>query len=355
MALRVMRLVIPQGTAVYHAGTTVQTAGIHTGSVKNLRYGWWAYALGERTTPRLKENSKIISVDGNLASGKSALAQKLADKLGMLYMPEPDTHYLDKMTEEKVSLPSRFNGNCSLEKFYLDPKASDGNSYRLQYWMYVMRLLQYSNALEHLITTGQGVVLERSPFSDMVFVEAMFKQGYIRKQCVEHYNEIKGISICEFLPPHLVIYVDSPAEEVQKKLKQSGKSYLQNVPLAYLKSIEDAYKKTFLPKMSESAELLAYDTTQIQDIERVAEDIDVLKFDKGPWMEQDDVTFHYTRMLVEDKQLVADLACIPRFLPEVTIGAHEFDANYYEYKSLPGKKYAPGFNADVGDKHIWLK
>lgn len=39
---------------------------------------------------------------------------------------------------------------------------------------------------------------------------------------VQHYNEIKGISICEFLPPHLSIYVDQPAEEVQKKLKQSG-------------------------------------------------------------------------------------------------------------------------------------
>lgn len=39
---------------------------------------------------------------------------------------------------------------------------------------------------------------------------------------VQHYNEIKNISICEFLPPHLVIYVDLPAEEVQKKLKQSG-------------------------------------------------------------------------------------------------------------------------------------
>lgn len=38
--------------------------------------------LGERTTPRLKQYSKIISVDGNLASGKGALAQKLADKLG---------------------------------------------------------------------------------------------------------------------------------------------------------------------------------------------------------------------------------------------------------------------------------
>lgn len=40
---------------------------------------------------------------------------------------------------------------------------------------------------------------------------------------VQHYNEIKSISICEFLPPHLAIYVDLPAEEVQKKLKQSGK------------------------------------------------------------------------------------------------------------------------------------
>lgn len=40
---------------------------------------------------------------------------------------------------------------------------------------------------------------------------------------VQHYNEIKDISICEFLPPHLVIYVDLPAEEVQKRLKQSGK------------------------------------------------------------------------------------------------------------------------------------
>ena len=40
---------------------------------------------------------------------------------------------------------------------------------------------------------------------------------------VQHYNEIKNISICEFLPPHLVIYVDVPADEVQKKLKQSGK------------------------------------------------------------------------------------------------------------------------------------
>ncbi|XP_061648025.1 NADH dehydrogenase [ubiquinone] 1 alpha subcomplex subunit 10, mitochondrial isoform X1 [Phyllopteryx taeniolatus] len=355
MALRAIPLVFPSVATAFKTANVVQKASVHMTAVRKLKYGWWAYALGERTTPHLKQSSKIISVDGNLASGKGALAQKLADKLGMLYMPEPDTFYLDKMSGEKEPLPVDFNGMCSLEKFYMDPKAADGNSYRLQLWMYIMRLLQYSDAIEHLLTTGQGVIMERSPFSDMVFLDAMFKQGYIRKECVQHYNEIKDISICEFLPPHLVVYVDVPADEVQKKLTQSGKSYLQNVPLPYLKSIEDSYKKSFLPQISEKSELLAYDATQAQDVEKVVEDIEYLKFEKGPWLEQDDVTYHHMRMLVEDKQRVASLTHIPRFLPEITIGAHDFDEKYYAFKSLPGKKYARGYNTDVGDKYIWLK
>ncbi|XP_054643116.1 NADH dehydrogenase [ubiquinone] 1 alpha subcomplex subunit 10, mitochondrial isoform X2 [Dunckerocampus dactyliophorus] len=355
MALRAIRLVIPSGTTVLRSANVAQKASVHTTPARSLVYGWLAYMLGERTTPRFNQYSKIISVDGNLASGKGALAQKLADKLGMLYMPEADTFYLDKMTGEKQPLPIDFNGMCSLEKFYEDPKAADGNSYRLQLWMYTMRLLQYSDAIEHLLTTGQGVILERSPFSDMVFLDAMFKQGYIRKECVQHYEEIKHISICEFLPPHLVIYVDVPAEEVHRKLKQSGRPHLQNVDLAYLRSIEDSYKKSFLPQISEESELLAYSATQAQDVERVVEDIEYLKFDKGPWLDQDDVSYHHMRILVQDKQGVATLTHIPKFLPEITIGAHDFDEKYYAYRSLPGKKYAPGFNADVGDKNLWLK
>ncbi|KAF7656189.1 hypothetical protein LDENG_00045420 [Lucifuga dentata] len=186
MALRAIRLLIPPGAAAVKSVNVIQKAGVHTSVVRSLRYGWWAYALGERTTPRFKEFSKIITVDGNLASGKGALAQKLAERLGMLYMSEADTFYLDKVCRETQPLPVDFNGMCSLEKFYTDPKAADGNSYRLQLWMYNMRLLQYADAIEHLLTTGQGVILERSPFSDMVFLEAMFKQGYIRKECEYH-------------------------------------------------------------------------------------------------------------------------------------------------------------------------
>lgn len=88
---------------------------------------------------------------------------------------------------------------------------------------------------------------------------------------------------------------------------------------------------------SETSELLAYDAAQAQNVEKVrrrchlfwmlfspppasleiyfpisadrrltlhfvcrpqvAEDIEYLKFDKGPWLEQDDVTYHHMRIL----------------------------------------------------------
>lgn len=34
-----------------------------------------------------------------------------------------------------------------------------------------------------MCVSGQGVILERSPFSDAVFLDAMFNEGYIRKEC----------------------------------------------------------------------------------------------------------------------------------------------------------------------------
>ncbi|XP_069790388.1 NADH dehydrogenase [ubiquinone] 1 alpha subcomplex subunit 10, mitochondrial isoform X2 [Narcine bancroftii] len=304
---------------------------------------------------KFKENSKIITVEGNLSSGKGDLAKKLADKLGMLYIPEVDIHYWDLKFGDGKKLSAQFNGNCSIKKFYTDPKSPDGNSYRLQAWMYHIRTLQYSDALEHLLQTGQGVVLERSPYSDYVFMEAMYKQGYIRKECVDHYNEIKGNSICEFLPPHLIIYLDVPVEEIKKRLQQHGETYENNVSTAYLESIEDVYKKSFLPEMRETSNVLHYEAIKAPSEEMVTEDIGLLKWDKGPWLEQSNVSFHLLRQLVQNKSRIIDLTTIPRYLPEITVGAHEYDEMYHTYRQIPGRKYAKGFNADLGDKWIWLK
>lgn len=81
--------------------------------------------------------------------------------LGMKHYPEAGIQYACTTTGDGRPLDTEFSGSCSLEKFYDDPKSNDGNSYRLQSWLYANRLLQYSDALEHLLSTGIIVSLVR--------------------------------------------------------------------------------------------------------------------------------------------------------------------------------------------------
>uniref|UniRef100_A0A4X1T089 NADH dehydrogenase [ubiquinone] 1 alpha subcomplex subunit 10, mitochondrial n=1 Tax=Sus scrofa TaxID=9823 RepID=A0A4X1T089_PIG len=247
------------------------------------------------------------------------------------HFPEAGIHYADSTTGDGKPLDVQLSGNCSLEKFYDDPKSNDGNSYRLQSWLYASRLLQYADALEHLLSTGQGVVLERSIYSDFVFLEAMYRQGFIRKQCVEHYNEVKKVTTCEYLPPHVVVYVDVPVPEIQSRIQKKGNPHEMKITAAYLQDIENAYKKTFLPEMSEKCEVLQYSAREAEDAEKVVEDIEYLKCDKGPWPDQDDRTFHRLRMLVQNKLEVLNYTTIPVYLPEITIGAHQSDRVFQKF------------------------
>lgn len=105
--------------------------------------------------------------------------------LGMKHFPEAGIHYSSSITGDGRPLHTEFSGSCSLEKFYDNPKSSDGNSYRLQSWLYTNRLLQYSDALEHLLSTGTALFLVGVvgfPFLDPVLNRGFLKM-YFRKAC----------------------------------------------------------------------------------------------------------------------------------------------------------------------------
>ncbi|XP_012371488.1 NADH dehydrogenase [ubiquinone] 1 alpha subcomplex subunit 10, mitochondrial [Octodon degus] len=328
---------------------------IHTSVQTKLRYGALANLLGDKASRKLTKGSKVITVDGNLCTGKGRVAKTIAESLGLKHFPEAGVHYISSISGDGKPLDEELTGSCSLEKFYDNPHSNDGNSYRLQSWLYCNRLVQYADALEHLLSTGQGVVLERSIYSDFVFLEAMYNQGYIRKQCVDHYNEVKKLTAPEYLPPHVVVYIDIPVPEVQQRIQEKGDPHEMKVTSAYLQDIENAYKKTFLPEMSEKCEVLIYSARDIRDAVKVVEDIEYLKYDKGPWLKQDDHSLHKLRMLVQDKLEVLNFTTIPVYLPEITVGAHQTDRVFHKFRELPGRRYAPGYNAEVGDKWIWLK
>uniref|UniRef100_A0A7N9D358 NADH dehydrogenase [ubiquinone] 1 alpha subcomplex subunit 10, mitochondrial n=1 Tax=Macaca fascicularis TaxID=9541 RepID=A0A7N9D358_MACFA len=350
MAFRLLKLAPTTASVRVLAAGAQRVRGIHSSVQCKLHYGMWRFLFGDKTSTRMTEHSKVITVDGNICTGKGRLAKEVAEKLGFKHFPEAGIHYVDSTTGDGKPLAEDYSGNISLEKFYDDPRSNDGHSYRLQSWLYSSRLLQYSDALEHLLTTGQGVVLERSIFSDFVFLEAMYNQGFIRKQCVDHYNEVKNITACEYLPPHLVVYIDVPVPEVQRRIQKKGDPHEMKISSAYLQDIENAYKKTFLPEMSQKCEILQYSAREAEDSTRVVEDIEYLKFEKGPWLQQDNCSLHHLRLLVQDKFEVLNYTSIPVYLPEITIGAYQSDRVLHQFRATLGAELLPHGAPSVG---IW--
>ncbi|CAJ0955093.1 unnamed protein product, partial [Ranitomeya imitator] len=250
-----------------HTTAVTRTIWTEQAAVRTARDVTFVRRFLEGPRRRLsREGQKHVREDG--APWPDSYRENRRPVCGMKYMPEADQNYANKITGDTGKLPDKFCGLYSLEKFYEDPKCSDGNAYRMQIWMYSMRMLQYSDALDHLLSTGQGVVLERSAFSDYVFLDAMYKSKYIRKECVNHYNEIKKVSIDEFLPPHIVIYVDVPAADVYKKIQDRGNTIEKKVELSYLQNIEDVYKTSFLPQIGETSEVLQYSSAQSENVEQ---------------------------------------------------------------------------------------
>ncbi|XP_032801352.1 NADH dehydrogenase [ubiquinone] 1 alpha subcomplex subunit 10, mitochondrial-like [Petromyzon marinus] len=271
-------------------------------------------------TKKLSVSSKIIVLDGNLAAGKTTLGRMLAEKMGLLYFEEASVPYWEKKSKERALPPPPFKGSCSLENFYADPKSPDGNSVRLQLLMFHTRLLQYSDALEHLLNTGQGVILDRSLYSDFVFVDTMHKSGFLEKHAVDYYYEARANSILAILPPHIVLYLDVPVPEIQHRLIQRGRPFEQNISDSYLQDIEDVYKSKFLPEMSLTSEVLQFDWSTFGDVDKVADCVNSVHLTKGPWLLQTDSSLHQLKMLVENKHRVANLMIISRVIPEVTVG-----------------------------------
>lgn len=131
---------------------------------------------------RINPNSKVVVVEGNIGSEKAALAAKLADAFGMKYFPEPriEDYYVNDTGFDYRTLNQYIHPMLHAldeKAFYENPKHPAVSW--LKVFFYRQRYAQYIDAMIHLLSTGQGIVLERSPFSDMVFADAMYKTGWL--------------------------------------------------------------------------------------------------------------------------------------------------------------------------------
>ncbi|KAF9798748.1 hypothetical protein SFRURICE_021545 [Spodoptera frugiperda] len=330
---------------------------------------------------------------GPVAVGKTKFAAMLAEDLGMKHFPEAnmDIHYrrylnamsdlitivifqkklqIDELKKDiillKISDLRMFDSQIPEDtrtfdhvNFNLCPNQSSGG----QLPDYDVHC-EYIDALTHLLNTGQGVVLERSPYSDFVFLEAMYRSKYISRAVRQVYYELRAESLEELMRPHLVIYLDLPVPKVQEAIKSRRLEHEvggRAMTTEFLTEIETQYKNKYLRDISTHAELLVYDWSGGGEAEVVVEDIERLNFDQytereepkmKDWRLPREVDWADQRMLyTNQKFFLMNLFGIPKLnVPELITSA---DDAYERQKSDNRKllKTNPPLTSVTGDHH----
>ncbi|XP_018347336.1 PREDICTED: NADH dehydrogenase [ubiquinone] 1 alpha subcomplex subunit 10, mitochondrial [Trachymyrmex septentrionalis] len=334
------------------------------------KYGFWSQ-LFDPMVDRCDENSKVIVVEGPIAAGKSKVAAKLAEELEMVYLPPPtfDEYYINEYGYDIRTLDDRLSvgsQSCDVQKFLINPYHPNAPMFQFHYFQ--LKFDQYITALLHLLSTGQGVVLNRSFYTDYVFAKAMTNAGYMRSEALKFYNDIVNIAKLEMLRPHLIIYLDLPVDTVMEKIKKRGIPYEVNSKVLtseYLQDIENIYKLDYLKNIISHSHVLIYDWTNEGDISSIVEDIEMLNFDyedktakkMSDWRFENVQELRTKRKYYENRHFLhSDYWRNEYSVPELHYTAEEMEEKYEAMKMVPGYKYAKGYNYKLGDKNIlWKK
>ncbi|XP_054009728.1 NADH dehydrogenase [ubiquinone] 1 alpha subcomplex subunit 10, mitochondrial [Hylaeus anthracinus] len=318
---------------------------------------------------RYDGNTKLIVVDGPPAIGKAKFCEKLADEFGLLYMPAPthDEFYINHYGVDLRELDPKLPFLCKsydVPRYLENP--NDKRVARFQMVYLHMRTEQYINALLHLLSTGQGVVLNRSVYSDSVFAEVMKNFGYISEHVYAHYTRISTIAKNYFLRPHLIIYLDVAPEIVKEKIKQKGIPYEVNskvLTTKYLTDLENVYKEKYLKKMADHSHLLIYDWSKEGDLTSVVEDIEELDLANYEQNKMSDWVFNEPDEIIklryqygQDRYTIfRDMVQFnePDFPSELIWTPEEVIAMDEALENSTSEKFLPGFIEKLGDKVLW--
>jgi deoxyadenosine/deoxycytidine kinase len=169
---------------------------------------------------------KIISIDGNIGSGKSTLMGELktyfSDNKDVVFLKEPVDEW-ETITDE--------NGITILEKFYENPSKY---GFSFQIMAYISRL----NIMKQEFKKNPNAIFisERSLFTDkLVFAKMLFDSGNIELVNYKIYLSWFDTFAEEF-PVSKVIYVNTEPEICHQRIEKRSRTGETNIPLEYLQN-----------------------------------------------------------------------------------------------------------------------
>lgn len=194
-----------------------------------------------------------IAVAGNIGCGKSTLVDFLVRHYRVRPFFEPNAQ------------------NPYLEDFYRDMKAWAFHS-QIYFLAHKFRIQQELQALRGRAT----VVQDRTIYEDAeVFATYLHRKRCINARDWRLYSDFYETIAKALEPPDLMIYLKASVRTIRKRIELRGRPEEQNIPVAYLRSLNRLYEEWF--SRYDRSPTLVLETDRLDYVNDLVHRIDVLE------------------------------------------------------------------------------
>ena len=182
----------------------------------------------------------IISIEGNIGSGKSTFCRYMKDNFKNY--PDKNIYFLDEPVDEWVNIKDE-DGSNLLEKFYNDQTKY---SFCFQMTAYISRLAKLKEALEKY-REYDIIITERCVYSDAnVFAKMLYDSKKINT--IEYQVYIKWFDFfMKDIPQIFYVYINTFYENCYDRIKIRSRNEEETISKEYLKNCGE-YHNNWLMK-----------------------------------------------------------------------------------------------------------
>jgi deoxyadenosine/deoxycytidine kinase len=204
----------------------------------------------------------IISIEGNIGSGKSTILEKLEgfmkDNNRIVFLKEPVDIW------EKIKDP--VTGENILQKFYVD---KDKYAFPFQVMAYASRLSMIRNKIKS--NDVDVIICERSLDADKhIFAKMLYNEGSIDDVSYQIYNHFYK-EYAEDYKLDGIVYIDADAEVCYERINKRSRKGEDGIPLEYLQKCKSYHHEwltmTKIPVFVINANInVTYDINDLNDV-----------------------------------------------------------------------------------------
>lgn len=173
----------------------------------------------------------IISVEGNIGSGKSTFL----DMLKMKYASNQDIVFIDEPLDSWNKITD-MEGKTMLEKFYSD---KEKHGFAFQMMAYISRLAQLKKTIDTF--PNAIIVTERSLLTDRhVFAKMLYDEGYIEHAHYKIYLEWFNTFIKDMAIEKIIYLKTSPEKSYERIQRRNRKG--ETIPISYIEQCHEYHE-----------------------------------------------------------------------------------------------------------------